>query len=128
MDLLHAPLGITILVAISWALSESRAAVRWRVVASGLALMAVLAALLLLVPWLRGAVFSLNTALGALERATQAGAQFVFGPLADPSQPFVLAFRALPLLLVVSALSALLFYWRILPLVVRDCFGSSAPS
>jgi len=44
---------------------------------------------------------------------------FVFGPLADPKQPFVLAFRALPLILVVSALSALLFYWRILPVVVK---------
>ena len=119
MDLLHALAGLILLVALSWALSEDRSAVRWRVVASGLLLTVVLAALLLLVPPLRAAVFSLNTALGALERATQEGAMFVFGPLADPKQPFVLAFRALPLLLVVSALSALLFYWRVLPVVVR---------
>jgi concentrative nucleoside transporter, CNT family len=128
MDLLHAPFGITLLVAVSWALSERRAEVRWRVVLAGLALMAVLAGLLLLVPALRDAVFSLNGALNALERATRAGSQFVFGYLAggpppfpqtDPAASFVLAFRALPLVLVVSALSALLFYWRILPLVVR---------
>ena len=119
MDHLHAAFGVTALVALSWAVSENRGAVRWRLVAAGLALQAVLAALLLLVPWLREAVFSLNGALQALETATQAGAQFVFGPLADPSQPFILAFRALPLVLVVSALSALLFYWRILPLVVK---------
>ena len=91
----------------------------------------VLAALLLRVLWLREIVFSFNSALEALERATQAGTTFVFGYLAggpapfaevDPAASFVLAFRALPLVLVVSALSALLFYWRILPLVVRG-FG-----
>jgi CNT family concentrative nucleoside transporter len=73
-------------------------------------------------------VFSLNTGLQVLERATQEGARFVFGYLAggpapflqaDPAASFVLAFRALPLILVVSALSALLFYWRVLPLLVR---------
>ncbi len=36
-----------------------------------------------------------------------------------PGGSFILAFRALPLILVVSALSAVLFYWRILPWVVR---------
>jgi len=128
---LHAAAGITLLVAVSWAASEDRGAVRWRLVAGGLALQAVLAALLLLVPWLREAVFALNGALEVLERATQAGTRFVFGYLAggpapfaqtDPAASFVLAFRALPLVLVVSALSALLFHWRILPLVVR-AFG-----
>jgi concentrative nucleoside transporter, CNT family len=131
MDVLHAFAGIAALVFLSWAFSENRRAVHWRLVASGLALQVVLAALLLLVPWLRELVFSLNTALEALERATQAGTTFVFGYLAggpppfaqvDPAASFVLAFRALPLVLVVSALSALLFYWRILPLVVRG-FG-----
>ncbi|HSW83215.1 MAG TPA: nucleoside transporter C-terminal domain-containing protein, partial [Usitatibacter sp.] len=119
MDLLHALAGLALLVALSWVLSERRSEVRWRVVLSGLALTVALAALLLLVPPLRNAVFSLNDALNVLERATQEGSMFVFGPLADPRQPFVLAFRALPLILVVSALSALLFYWRILPIVVR---------
>ncbi len=119
MDLLHALAGLVFLIALSWAASENRSAVRWRVVGSGLALTVALAALLLLVPPLRSAVFSLNSALNVLERATQAGAQFVFGSLADPSQPFMLAFRALPMLIVVSALSALLFHWRILPMVVR---------
>ena len=52
----------------------------------------------------------------------------MFGFLGGGEQPFeerpgtssfVLAFRALPLMLVVSALSSLLFYWRILPAIVR---------
>jgi CNT family concentrative nucleoside transporter len=128
MQTLHAFAGIAFLLALGWALSEDRRAVRWRVVASGLGLTVALAALLLAVPWLRDAVFALNGALEALERATQAGTSFVFGYLAggpapypesNPAASFVLAFRALPLVLVVSALSALLFHWRILPLVVK---------
>ena len=119
MDLLHALAGLVLLVFLSWGISEDRRAVRWRTVTAGIALMVVLAALLLLVPPLRAAVFSLTDGLNVLERATQEGAKFVFGPLADPQQPFVLAFRALPLLLVVSALSALFFYWGILPVVVK---------
>ena len=127
----HAAAGLTLLVALGWAISENRSAIHWRLVVSGLILQLVLAALLLLVPWLREAVFSLNTALQALEQATRAGTTFVFGflgggaaPFAvtDASASFILAFRALPLVLVVSALSALLFHWRVLPLVVR-AFG-----
>src|SRR5512140_2553998 len=110
MHAAHGAAGLAALVALGWALSEDRPAVRWRIVGSGLVLQGVLAALLLLVPWLRGAVFSLNDALAALERATQAGTSFVFGYLAGgpapyveahPEAAFVLAFRALPLILVV---------------------------
>jgi CNT family concentrative nucleoside transporter len=128
---LHAAFGLTALVALGWALSERRGEVRWRLVAAGLLMQLVLAGLMLLVPMLREAVFSLNAALEAIERATQAGTAFVFGYLgggalpfseANPAASYVLAFRALPLVLVVSALSALLFHWRILPAIVR-AFG-----
>ena len=70
----------------------------------------------------------LNDVLLVLERATQAGTSLVFGYLgggptpfevSDPVSNFVLAFRALPIVLVISALSALLFYWRVLPAIVR---------
>jgi CNT family concentrative nucleoside transporter len=128
MDALHSLAGLAMLVALSWAISEQRGGVHWRLVASGIGLMVILAGLLLKVPILRDAVFSLNGALNVLETATQAGTGFAFGYLGGASPPFaevnpqfsyVLAFRALPLVLVVSALSALLFYWRILPLVVK---------
>jgi CNT family concentrative nucleoside transporter len=131
MNAFHALAGVAALVFLSWALSENRRGVDWRLVAAGVALQVILAGLLLSVTWLRELVFSLNTALQALERATQAGTAFVFGYLAggpapyaevDPTVSYVLAFRALPMLIVVSALSALLFYWRILPVVVR-AFG-----
>ncbi|MSQ73546.1 MAG: nucleoside:proton symporter [Betaproteobacteria bacterium] len=121
-------LGFIALLVLAWALSENRRAVPWRVVISGVLLMVVMAVLLLKMPFARQFFFSLNDGLMALEKATQAGTAFVFGylgggvlPFAEQPQTssFVLGFRALPLILVVSALSSLLFYWRLLPFIVR---------
>lgn len=120
--------GLVVLLLLSWVLSENRRAVPWRIVLAGIALQVGLAALLLRAPPLRQFFLALNDLLLALERATQAGTSFVFGYLGGaplpfaatgPGSSFVLALKALPLILVVSALSSLLFYWRILPLVVR---------
>jgi CNT family concentrative nucleoside transporter len=102
--------------------------VPWRAVAAGLALEVVLALVCLKVPGVKNAFMALNDALLVLEKATQAGTSLVFGylgggaapfPVSAPEATFVLAFRALPIVLVISALSALLFYWRVLPAVVR---------
>jgi CNT family concentrative nucleoside transporter len=87
-----------------------------------------LGVVLLKAPYVRDVFLALNGALNALEKATQDGTSFVFGFLGGGPLPFaetyagasfVLAFRALPLVLVVSALSALLFYWRVLPWIVK---------
>ena len=120
--------GIAGLVVLAWLLSERRRGVPWRAVASGLALQFVIAAIMLKLPLASGALLRLNDAMLVLEKATLAGTSFVFGylgggdaPFAEtnPAASFILAFRALPLVLVISALSALLFYWRILPAIVR---------
>src|SRR5207247_7517783 len=83
---------------------------------------------LLKAPYAKDVFLALDGALDALEKATRDGTAFVFGflgggplPFAEtyPGATFVLAFRALPLVLVVSALSALLFHWRVLPWIVR---------
>ena len=120
--------GIAGLLALAWLASENRRAVPWRAVGAGLALQLVLALLLLKLPFAKDAFLALNDVMLALERATQAGTALVFGYLGggqapfaetDPASSFILAFRALPLVLVVSALSALLFHWRVLPAVVR---------
>ena len=125
---LQSALGLFLLLGIAWALSENRRAPPWRIVVAGVALQIALAALLLKAPLFPEVFLRLNDALLALERATQAGTSLVFGFLGGAPSPyttsgagssFVLAFRALPIVLVVSALSALLFYWRVLPLVVR---------
>jgi len=125
---LHSAFGLIALVGIAWLISEGRRRPPWRIILGGLALQLVLAAVLLRLPAARGAFALLNDGLMALERATGAGTALVFGflggaplPYAEtaPGSSFVLAFRALPLVLVVSSLSALLFYWRILPWIVR---------
>ena len=116
------------MLALAWLLSEKRREVPWRAVMTGLGLQLVLALLFLKVDAVKAAFLKLNDALLVLEQATGAGTSLVFGYLgggpapfqvSEPSATFVLAFRALPLVLVISALSALLFHWRILPAVVR---------
>jgi CNT family concentrative nucleoside transporter len=125
---LQSAFGFVAIVLIAWLLSEDRRAMPWRIVVSGAALQIVLAAALLKLPLFRDLFLALNELLSALEQATQEGTRFVFGFLGGGPQPFeerpgtssfVLAFRALPLILVVSALSSLLFYWRVLPAIVR---------
>ena len=126
--MLQSVAGLLILTAIAWLLSERRTSPPLRTVLVGLGLQLGLALLLLKLPLFRELFLSLNDLIGALEASTRAGTSFVFGYLGggplpfettSPGGDFILAFRALPLVLVMSALSALLFYWRILPLVVK---------
>jgi CNT family concentrative nucleoside transporter len=126
--MVHSLLGLLVLTVIAWLLSEDRRTVPWRLVGAGLLTQLLLAAALLKVPAFTAFFAALNDVVAALERATRAGTSFVFGYLGGAPAPFaetgagssfVLGFRALPLILVISALSAVLFHWRVLPLVVR---------
>lgn len=121
-------LGLVTLMFLAWLLSEDRRRVDWRLLLSGVVLQFAIALLLLKVPAFRGFFSALNSLILGLDEATQVATAFVFGYLGgapvpfesqSPGGEFILAFRALPLVLVVSALSSLLFYWRVLPLVVR---------
>jgi CNT family concentrative nucleoside transporter len=122
--------GLFFLVALAWGLSESRKDINWRTVVTGLLLQFALALILVELPVSRLLFVWLNKAVLVIEQATMAGTSVVFGYLGGsplpfeepfPGSSFVLAFRALPLVLVISALSSLLFYWRVLPLVVKGC-------
>ena len=128
---LQSAFGLVALLLIAWVASEQRRRGAWRVALTGVALQLVLGAAMLKVPAIAGAVGAVNGLVTALEAATAAGTSLVFGFLGGgplpfeetrPGASFVLAFRALPVIIVVGALSALLTYWRILPLVVRG-FG-----
>ena len=121
-------IGITGLLLLAWIFSEKRSAVPWRAIVAGLLLQLALALLLLKLPGAKEAFVALNDLLISLEKATQAGTALVFGYLgggpapfvvSDANSNFVLAFRALPLVLVISALSALLFHWGVLQALVR---------
>lgn len=124
----QALLGIVVFCALAWLAGQSRRAVRWRGVVAGIALQFALCAVLLHAPGARLAFDFLNRVVVALQDATTTGTAFVFGYLgggpapfavAQPAQEFVLAFRALPLVLVIGALTSLLIYWRVLPVVIR---------
>lgn len=126
--MLQSVLGLFVLLGLCWLLSENRKAVRLRPVLTGLALQFAVALLLFKLPGSRQVFIGLNRAVTAVEGATRQGTSFVFGylggaplPFAEsyPGSSFIFAFQAIPLVLVVSALSSLLFYWRVLPAVVR---------
>jgi CNT family concentrative nucleoside transporter len=125
---LQSAFGLFALIAIGWAISENRRQVSWRRVGASLVLTLVLAALMLKIPALKIAFAVVNDAVNAIAAATRAGTSFVFGYLGGgplpfepkiPGSEFILAFQALPMVLVMSVLTTLLFYWHILPPVVR---------
>jgi CNT family concentrative nucleoside transporter len=133
--------GLPLLCLLAWLCGGCRKGVRPRVVVAGLLGQLLIAALLLHVPVLRAGFAAVGDVVEALARATRAGTTLVFGYLggaplpfteAAPGASFILFFQALPLVLVVGALSAVLYHWRILPLVVdglarglRRLFGLS---
>jgi len=121
-------LGCCSFIALAWLLSENRRRVSIRLVAKGLLLTFAAGGVLVYVPFSRDVFALLNRMVLALQEATAAGTSFVFGyvgggplPFAEsyPGSSFILAFQALPMVLLMSALSSLLFYWKVLPVVVR---------
>jgi CNT family concentrative nucleoside transporter len=120
--------GLLVFAGIAWLFSEDRKHMPWKLAATGILLQLAVGFILLKVPVFREFFLLLNRMVLSLQEATTAGTGFVFGYLGGgalpfevkfPQSTFILAFQALPLVLLMSALSALLFYWKILPLVVR---------
>jgi CNT family concentrative nucleoside transporter len=124
--------GLVAFPLIAWALSDNRAALTTgralHVVIAGLAMQIAIAAIMLGVPFVRGLFEWPGKAVEALQAATAAGMRLVFGYLAggpapfeakQPQHGFLLAFQALPLILIVSVLSKLLYHWGILQRVVQ---------
>lgn len=121
-------LGIIVFLGIAWAMSENRKSVNFRAIFAGVGVQFGVAAVLLFIPFFKKLFLLLNSLVLSLDEATRAGTSFVFGYLGgatppfllqDPGASFILAFQALPLVLVIGALSALLFYWKVLPYVVK---------
>src|SRR5579862_3083987 len=128
MPNLQSALGVFAILAFAWAISENRRAVPWRPAVTGLLVTFALALLMLKVPQTAIAFDFINRAVEAFAAATKAGTSFVFGyvgggappfEVKTPAAQFILGFQALPVVLVMSVLSSLLFYWRIMPPVVR---------
>ncbi|HEY8332694.1 MAG TPA: nucleoside transporter C-terminal domain-containing protein [Tardiphaga sp.] len=125
---LQSAFGVFALLGIAWALGENRNAVSTRQAAIGLVATFATAIVLLKIPIVAQAFGAINDAVNVISAASRAGTAFVFGylgggalpfDLKTPGADFVLAFQALPIVLVMSVLTTLLFYWRVLPPVVR---------
>lgn len=121
-------LGLAVFVFLAWTLSENRKAFPWGTVLVGVGLQILLAATFLGLPFMRQALLSLNVIVDAIQLATAKGTSFVFGFTGGGSAPFAItnpsafvtiAFTVLPIVIVMSALSALLWHWKILPVIVR---------
>lgn len=125
-------IGVAVIVALCWALSENRRRFPWKLAIGAVVLQAILVAALFGLPALRAALAGAGQAVDGLATSTQAGVAFVFGflagtpdqpyPLTNPGSMFVFAFRVLPVILVVCALAALLWHWRILKWITQG-FG-----
>ncbi|MFZ2160549.1 MAG: nucleoside transporter C-terminal domain-containing protein [Bradyrhizobium sp.] len=125
---LQSAFGVLALLLIAWAFGENRRAVSLRQAAIGLAITFLTALALIKLPFVAHGFGVVNDAVGAISAASRAGTSFVFGYLGGAALPFdvkapgaafILAFQALPVVLVMSVLTTLLFYWKILPPVVR---------
>ncbi|MEI6485804.1 MAG: nucleoside transporter C-terminal domain-containing protein [Sphingomonadales bacterium] len=123
-------IGLVLILALAWAFSEDRRQrPGWRWVAGAIAMQIGLALVVVRVPAVWQAVGVINTAIAAIETATLAGSSYMFGYLGGAPIPFVLqpgapqpmviAFQILPLIIVFSALTALLWHWGVLRLVVN---------
>jgi len=124
--------GILATMGICWAISENRAAFPWKLAIGAIAVQAALVLLLFGLPSARAVLGGASAVVDGLSASTQAGVKFVFGFLAgadgqpyavtDAGGLFVFAFRVLPVILVICALSALLWHWRVLKWVIQG-FG-----
>ena len=125
---MQAIVGVFLLVALAYSLSENRPGVAWRAVAVGIGLQFVLAVVLLKVPVVSQVLLGANKFVVAIEAATTAGTVFLFGFLGggdvpflmqNADEPYLLAFRVLPQIIIFSVIVAVLWHWRILPLFVK---------
>lgn len=133
----QALLGLPAIILLAWLTSSNRRHFPLRLVITGVIAQLVLALLFLKVPLLQDLLLLINRMVLALEAATGAGTAMVFGFLGGGPTPFevssaehsfILAFRALPIVIVFAALSALLWHWRVIPLIITAVAGALAKS
>ena len=125
-------LGVALIPLLCWAISENRRRFPWRLAVGAIAAQAALVLVLFTLPSARLALAWAGEAVQGLSNATQTGVAFEFGflaggpgqpyPVTEPAMLFTLGFRVLPVILVICALSALLWHWRILKWLIRG-FG-----
>lgn len=125
---MYGAIGILVVLLVAWLVSEKKREVRYVPILITLGVQLALAAILLRVPIVSEALASLNAVVGAITHSTREGTSFVFDyigggalpfELTTEDPPFIFAFQLLPQVLVFAVLVALLWYWRVLPVVIK---------
>jgi len=118
--------GLGVLMFAGWCISRSHRLVNWRVIIWATFFQLAFAAFVFQVPAGRYGLWRASQGMVKLIEAGNAGGKFLFGPLAEPegekSLGFVLAFQGFPAIIFFSSLMAMLYYLRIMPMIVR-AFG-----
>ena len=127
-SILQILIGFVGLVCIAIPFSQNRSSINYRYIFVAIIFQIILAFALLKIPFIVQIFAYLSAGVSSLQAATQEGAEFVFGYLSNTSSsPFessgtgnsmIFAFQILPLIIVISSLSALLWFWNILPLII----------
>ncbi|AKD38905.1 hypothetical protein I926_07955 [Pasteurella multocida subsp. multocida OH4807] len=124
MGTLISILGIVVLLAIAFLLSNNRKAINFRTVFGALSIQFIIGALILYVPVGRDA---LNWLAGGVQKVIDYGNEginFVFGGLADPSKfGFIFAVKVLPTIVFFSALISLLYYIGVMQWIIKIIGG-----
>lgn len=121
--------GLLVMMGVGWTLSADRRRMNWRVIGWGVGLQLLFAVFVFQVQVGTGIFRFLNDLVVQLLDAAQAGTRFVFGRLAVPpgetgpegetSLGFFLAFQGLATIVFFSAVMSILYYYRVLPIIVR---------
>lgn len=122
-DNARALLGIVLIYGICWLVSEKRKLFPWKLVLGATAMQFAFALILFFITPVRNVLLKANLVVDVLQDATRAGTSFVFGYVGDnvaatrmigSEAPALFFFQILPIIIVVAALSAMLWHWKIL--------------
>ena len=118
-------IGFIGLILIAVPFSDNFKIINYKYVAYGILSQIILAVILLKIPLVISAFEILGNGVVILQEATIEGANFVFGyPPSDDTNPYrslleTFAFGVLPYIIVMACISAILWYWGVLPFIVN---------
>jgi CNT family concentrative nucleoside transporter len=120
LDRFRGVLGLLAVLALCWVFSTNRKAIRGRTVAWGLGLQLVFAVFVLRIDLGRRLFAWAGDVVTSFLGYSFAGSSFVFGDLGKKGPPFYIAFQVLPTIIFVAAFFAILYYWGVMPWVIRQ--------
>jgi CNT family concentrative nucleoside transporter len=116
--------GIVVILAIAYALSANRKAIRLRIVGAAFALQAFIAWLVLYTSWGRAGILGLSGGVSDLLGYANKGTEFLFGPSDANPLAHTFAIAALPVIIFFASLVAILYYLGIMQRIVRWVGGA----